>query len=883
MRTVLVLLAAACALAGARNLSAEALRSPAAEDIDAVFSAFAGKQLPGCAVGIARGDALLHARGYGLANLEHNVPLSADSVFRSGSVSKQFTATAIALLAERGALSLDDTLGRHLPELHVSVHPVTVRQTLAHLGGLPDYDALEDPALLTDASGNPFTFGAEDHLTIEEFFTATTKVKASHPPGSKFSYSNIGYFWLGQIVERVSGQSLAAFAREHVFVPAGMHHSFFNDRVSQLVPNRASGYRPAGTRFENFETNLDWVGDGGVYTSINDFARWNQQFREPTLGKDPQALRQRLTEPLLAPKQAGKNAEGYGFGLNIGSDEAGRRYFAHSGSWVAFRTGFKRYPDLDFAYWLLCNRPDADTTALGQAIEALYLSPSPTSATAPPPAERSVTLLFTNDLESAYEPVTANWRDDLEHIGGLPQLATLIDQERERAETAFLLDAGDIFTGSLAAATEGEIAFELMLTMGYDAMAIGNHEFEYGSERFAEQKERAPFPVLGTNLFYRDSGRPYAQRYAILERNGIRLAVFGILGQDAANALIPANIAALEVRDPATVLRPLIDEVQDQVDLIVVLTHQGPTAPMQTNDAGDPTVYRGNRENLALAGAVPGIDVILAGHTDAGTRAPLVHPDTGTLIMQTFGQGQHLGRLTIVLNEHDERVNFSGELITVNSDALKPHSAVVAKIHRYREAEPALKEIIGRTEAPLSRRYCAEAPLGSLFADILRERLSTPIALMPSGALRRDLPAGDISREVLLDAFPFSDRMARVTLSGRLLREVLEQGLSMERGLLQVSGLTVAWDPSAPPGKRLETVTVGDEPLEDDAAYLVGTLEIIATGGDAYEQFRRSTTVDLEQGRFADALTDYFVNNSPISAPDAGRFQAVQGKTLTGC
>ena len=343
--------------------------------IDKLFARFAANDGPGCALGIADGAALIHAAGYGMANLEHGIALGPDSVFRIGSVSKQFTAAAIALLIEAGQLSLDDPLKAHLPELDEAVGAVSIAQALAHRGGLPDYDALEDLAVLKDAAGNLFSFGNEDHLTTAEFYQATLKLGLKHKPGSRFAYSNIGYFWLGQIVERVSGQSLAAYAEANLFEPAGMRHSFFNDSVTRLVPRRAGGYAPKDQGFEIFETNLDWVGDGGVYTSIRDFARWNEQFRTPTIGDEPDRLRKRLVSALgaVGPDNPKKPAT-YGYGLNQSVDEAGRPVLQHSGSWVAFRSMFKRYPEQDLAYWLFCNRPDVDLDHFTQRIEDVLLT-----------------------------------------------------------------------------------------------------------------------------------------------------------------------------------------------------------------------------------------------------------------------------------------------------------------------------------------------------------------------------------------------------------------------------------------------------------------------------------------------------------------------------
>ncbi len=491
------------------------------------------------------------------------------------------------------------------------------------------------------------------------------------------------------------------------------------------------------------------------------------------------------------------------------------------------------------------------------------------------PAAKSVTLLFTNDFESAYDPVPAYWRDDIERIGGIGELATLIRQYRTWERNVFLFDAGDIFTGTLAKRTKGALSFELLMTMGYDAMVIGNHEFEYGWEELARQKNRVPFPVLGANLFYRGTEHPYAQPYAIIERNGVRVGVIGILGQDAGTALIPSHIAGVEVRDPTPIVRQHVDTLRDEVDLVVVLAHQGPTAPMQTDDEADLNVQRGNAENLALAGAVPGIDVILAGHTDAGTRTPLEHPDTGTLVMQTFGQGQHLGVIRIDIDETGRRVGHQGQLVVVESDNLAPDPGVAAKLARYRSAHPDIYERVGHSSGYLSRRYYEESDLGNLFADILRMETDAQIALMPSGALRKDLPLGEVRRVDLLDAFPFEDDVAVVEVSGEVLRAILEQGLSLERGMLQISGLVVTYDPARQPGERLIDVRINERPLNPQETYTVATLEILAQGGDAYVQFNDAKSTEFLERPFAEMLESYFASRDLVRVPRQGRLVSV--------
>lgn len=489
---------------------------------------------------------------------------------------------------------------------------------------------------------------------------------------------------------------------------------------------------------------------------------------------------------------------------------------------------------------------------------------------------RPVTLLFTNDFESAYDPTEAYWRDDLERIGGIAYLATLIDDIRSRDKNVFLFDAGDIFTGTLSKLTKGELPFELMITLDYDAMSIGNHEFEYGWEEFARQKNRASFPVLGANLFYKGTDHPYAQPYAIVERNGIRIGVIGILGQDAATALIPSNIAGVEVREPGPIVTRYVHMLRPSVDLIVLLTHQGKTAPMQTDDEARPDIQRDIDADIALAGVTSGIDILLGGHADAGTREPVIHPDTGTIIMQTYGQGYHLGYLRLEIDQPARRIeSYDGKLITVDSDALAPHPLVQQKIDLYRARHATLYETIASTEQRITRRYNLESDLGNLFADIVRKESGIAIGLMPSGALRKDLPRGDISIINLLDAFPFKDRVAIVELQGSVLAEVLEQGLSLERGMLQVSGLQVLYDPGRPVGQRLLSVDVNGSPLDTDETYRVATLEILAQGGDAYVPFRRGTIISFSENSFGDQLQAWFRTAETISVPERGRLSPV--------
>lgn len=488
-----------------------------------------------------------------------------------------------------------------------------------------------------------------------------------------------------------------------------------------------------------------------------------------------------------------------------------------------------------------------------------------------PAKGKTVTLLFTNDVESAYDPIPAFWRDDMSMIGGIAQMTTLIREFRRQEPNVFLFDSGDIFTGALAKLTEGRLAFELMITMGYDAMAIGNHEFEYGHEVFAWQKNRVPFPVLGANFFYRDTDHPYAQAHAIIERNGIRIGVIGIMGQDAVSAIIPSFIAPLEVRNPAAAVQKSVDELRNEVDLIVLLTHQGKTAPMQTDAESDPRLQRDIDADIALAGAVKGIDVLFAGHADAGTPEPVVNPDTGTLIMQTYGQATHLGYLQLTLDGETGKItSYDGKLIPVDPSRWGPDQLIAGKLGQYRSMYPEIMVTVGKTAAQMNRRYIEESDVGNLFADIFIEASGADIGFIHGGSLRKDIPAGDVRMVDILDTYPFVDDVIIKQMSGDQIRRAVEQSLTFERGLLQFSGLELTYDSQRPQYRRIVNLTRGGKPVMSDDQFTIAAPGFLSEGGDLYNSFPESAAIG-SIGKVSDVIIRYFRNQEVVKVPQRGR------------
>jgi len=358
---------------------ATALVCPAANAqlavVDAIFSSVDNVDSPGCAVGVIQDGIFIHKAAYGMANLELGVPLSADSVFRIASVSKQFTATAVLLMADDGLIDLDDDIRTYLPDLIDYGNAVSIRSMLGHASGIHDYedalvtgDDIEEAAKeydLYSVAGGPYRMGNEDYLSISEFYDVIKKIPLGHAPMTKFEYSNTNYFLFSMLVEEVTGQSLRDYSKERIFDPLGMDDTLIHDDMVEIIKNRASGYKHnKEDEFVNDMTNLYSVGDGGLHTSINDFIKWDRNFYEPKLGKDPEAFLKLLNTPNTRFMDDGSFYEDdptegtfYGNGQNIWNSD-GRPVFSHSGGWLGFSAYYIRYPEQSLSVVTLCN--DAD-------------------------------------------------------------------------------------------------------------------------------------------------------------------------------------------------------------------------------------------------------------------------------------------------------------------------------------------------------------------------------------------------------------------------------------------------------------------------------------------------------------------------------------------
>lgn len=337
--------------------------------IDAVFKQYNAPNVPGCALGVFRNGGIAYARGYGMADLEHNVRITPASLFDVGSVSKQFAAAAITLLADEGKLAVTDDVRKYIPELPDYGAPITLNELMWHTSGLRDYTDL------LDLEG----YGLEQATTDDEALAAIVRQRhLEFPSGSRYEYSNTNYFLLSVIVKRVTGQTLAEFARRRIFLPLGMKQTVYRTDYAMLIPNRAMGYGPAGSgRFKNSMSNWEQTGDGAVQISIDDAAKWDENFYHPRVGG------QHMVDQLQTP---GHLANGtrlhYARGLDIG-EYRGLRLVSHGGAWIGYRAEFDRYPTVHTSIVVFCNSDAATPATLAKNVADVvlkpYLAPVPVS------------------------------------------------------------------------------------------------------------------------------------------------------------------------------------------------------------------------------------------------------------------------------------------------------------------------------------------------------------------------------------------------------------------------------------------------------------------------------------------------------------------------
>lgn len=354
--------------------------------VDNLFATWDRPDTPGAVIVITRSDTIFYARGYGMAQLDYGVPITPSTVFMVASVSKQFTAYGIALLALQGAVDLDASVRTYVPELHEYSMPITVRQLVHHISGLRD-----EFGLLAMAG-----YRMDDVITKDDILRLVYRQRnLNFEPGSEYLYSNSGYTLMAEITERVTGQSFRQWTQTNLFDPLGMQDTHFRDDHTTVIRNLAQGYLSDGDSYKMQLVNYASVGASGLYTTALDLAKWLKNLNHGTIGGDP-ALQLVHSRGVLT---SGDTLD-YAFGLSLGQLRGTRRV-GHSGSHRSFRTWAGRYPEHDLGIVILSNLEEFNPSAMADQVAALFI------------ADRTLTdyegVYYSGELDTRY---TLAVRDD---------------------------------------------------------------------------------------------------------------------------------------------------------------------------------------------------------------------------------------------------------------------------------------------------------------------------------------------------------------------------------------------------------------------------------------------------------------------------------------
>jgi len=471
--------------------------------------------------------------------------------------------------------------------------------------------------------------------------------------------------------------------------------------------------------------------------------------------------------------------------------------------------------------------------------------------------KEKVTILYTNDLQGRILPYEARWveKEPKPLIGGSASLATCLKGMRYD----LLLDAGDFFQGTPEGDfTGGEAMIKVMNELGYDALTIGNHEYDQGKENVERLAKMAQFPFLSANIIDERTGKrvKYAKPYIIKEIRGIRFAIFGLT--------TPTSICeGLRFEEVVPSAGECLKELGEKADIIIALTHLG----FDEKEEEEVTDYQ-------LAEEVSGIDIIFGGHYERELDPPVISPQYKTIICQTKGLGAYLGRLDLVIDRRSKRIiKHKGEIITLWQDEYLPDEKVASLVE---SATPKVREemgeVIGEAREEIRRdpEGLRESNLGNWQADLMREFAKTEIAFQNSFGIRENIPKGEITKRDIYQVSPFGNTLVTTELSGEEIWKTLEERMT-KAGILQVSGMSLIYDPKE---KRLLEVKIKGEPLDLERTYSLVTNSYLAYNE---EPFKRGRNVKDTGKRLRNLEEEYIRENSPIEGPGIeGRIQILK-------
>ena len=470
-----------------------------------------------------------------------------------------------------------------------------------------------------------------------------------------------------------------------------------------------------------------------------------------------------------------------------------------------------------------------------------------------------LTILHINDTHGHILPYMETNKGNGEMVSGAAYLAKMIQEERsQNPDGTLLLSAGDMFQGSpVSNLFKGQPVVDVMNYLKFDAMTVGNHEFDWGLDTFKHFVVSSSFPYLSANI-KDDRGRylPGVKPYIIVSRKNMKIAIIGVTTPDVLLITKPGHLKRLIVYKPEDIIPELIKRVKDEgAKVIIVLSHLGLD------------------DDQELVRHISGIHVVVGGHSHTALKTPIVIGDT--IIVQAGYNGLFLGVLKIIIDPDTGRIiqhTEERELKEVLAGEDRPYDGEVRKIvHAYnKQIQKEYSRVVGETSVDLVRYHQSESNIGNLVCDAMKKAVNTDIAFLNSGAIRTSIPEGKITLEQVFTLLPFDNSLVTMKLTGRQILKILERDARMEYGILQVSGIKIQYDLSEPVGSRVKEVYIGTSPLDPNKAYTIATVDFLAVGGDKFSTFKQGKNIVYGMA-LRDVFVSYLKKHSPVSPMIEGR------------
>jgi 5'-nucleotidase / UDP-sugar diphosphatase len=488
-----------------------------------------------------------------------------------------------------------------------------------------------------------------------------------------------------------------------------------------------------------------------------------------------------------------------------------------------------------------------------------------------------LTILHTNDIHGHILPWTG-WQGEMngKTVGGFDRLASVVRKVRAERANVLLLDAGDTISDTMPAVeSKGAVVTELMNAVGYDAMTIGNHEPDFGPEALRQRIAESRFPVLAANLYDRNSNTHFTKPYVIKTAGGLRVGILGLAYPNTPLTTSPKNVEGLEFREAVETAAKYVPLLRkERVDLVIVLSHLG---------------LNGEKH---LAENVPGIDVIVGGHSHNRMRDPL--QVGGTLLVQAGAHLSDVGRIDLTV-DGGKVVRHRRELILLDNAVVGSDTEIAAILRR---ARPRSDQSLAQASGPVVRAQTiagdqpeprdAQSPADSLFADLIREKTGADIVLLPGVGYGVAMQPGTIREAHLRNLVPHDSKVVTMTLTGKQIRDILEQSVEnvvtkdpkkKVGGMIQVSGVEFTWSEGAPAGSRVKDVRIASAALDPARSYRVATNSMLAGGGHNYSTFQRGTD-RKEAGPQFETIRDAMAARKQISVPSDQRIRKASGAAV---